>query len=286
MLIAAGLEMGRPPEKWNCSRPEIVSAIHRAYLEAGADVIETNTFGATPARLGSHGQGDLAGELNTHALRLAARALSESSDGKMMALSIGPSGKMLDPLGDAGEEDIAAEFAAQMQGIGGEDIPDLVLIETMIDIREALIALRVVQGATDVPVAVTMTYRHTPRGFFTLMGDEVSGTLERLAAAGADIVGANCSMDSSDMLDLARVLRRATSLPLLCQPNAGNPTVRDGLPVYEQSADEFGRHAVEILDIGINAVGGCCGTTPAFIRAAALRIHGNGQMGHVPHEAA
>jgi 5-methyltetrahydrofolate--homocysteine methyltransferase len=291
MLIGLGLPAGWPPEEWNVSRPDAVTSVHRAYLEAGAEVVETNTFGATPGRLATHGFADRVTEFNTGGVRLARAAISDTQqqDGhnrrRFIALSMGPGGEMLPPVGSADPARVRIEFLGPLHsvgkgaGVGKGDAPDLILIETMVDLREALIALEVSKNTIDVPVAVSLTYNRNPRGFFTIMGDEVSKATKQLEAAGADVIGANCSISSRDMLDLATVLRNSTTLPLLCQPNAGDPGIHKGKPVYEQRPEEFAEHALELFDAGVNAVGGCCGTTPDFIRHLSDAIgHGRGDI--------
>lgn len=291
MLISEGLKTGAPPEEWNRSKPTVIIDIHRSYLEAGARIVETNTFGGTPSRLTSFGLGEELESLNKAAVRLAREAVAEFSnrgkeksgdsksntgstiarEKKFVAFSIGPTGKMLPPVGDASEEMIKAEYAAQIGCVG--DSVDLFLIETIFDAREGIIALETAKALTTTPVAVTFTFSRNPRGYFTMMGDEARESLSRLEEAGADIVGANCTITSKEMVELAQILRSCTSLPILCQPNAGSPTVKRGIPVYEQPPKEFAEDAVQLFDEGINAVGGCCGTTPEFIHEVFLRMY-------------
>ncbi len=290
MLIAEGLPSGASPEEWNRSRPATIRRIHESYLEAGADFITTNTFGATPSRLESFGLGDELRVLNNTAVRLAREAISEFADAetqkgtgrgakestepragdKFIALSLGPTGKMLPPVGNSTEEAIKREYTGQIGSI--EEAFDLILIETIFDVREGILALEAAKSLVSVPVAVTLTYTRNPIGFFTIMGDAPEATMERLEAAGADIVGANCSISSGDMLELAAVLRESTELPILCQPNAGSPEMKNGVPVYNQRPSEFAGDAIRIFEKGIQAVGGCCGTTPEFIREAYTRM--------------
>jgi 5-methyltetrahydrofolate--homocysteine methyltransferase len=261
MLIARGLDPGAPPEGWNLTRPDEVRGIHGAYLDAGADVITTNTFG-----------GELA-LINNTAVQLARQAVAECDNrcDRYVAFSVGPTGKMLPPVGNAAETEIEAEFEDQLQCL---DHPvDLILGETFFDVREALAALRAVRRKTDAPVAIGLTFTKTPRGFFTVMGDAVADALSRLEAAGADFVAVNCSIASADMVELAHQLRGCTRLPVLCQPNAGQPAVLDGKPVYEQRPESFAADVVRIFDAGIEAAGGCCGTTPEFIRRARDKIN-------------
>ncbi|MFH1754372.1 MAG: homocysteine S-methyltransferase family protein [Candidatus Latescibacterota bacterium] len=275
MLIAAGLKTGAPPEEWNRSHPDKITRMHQSYVSAGAHIIETNTFGATPARLASFGLGGEVVALNQAAVQLAreAAAMREPSSGgatRWVAFSIGPTGKMLPPVGNATEEEIRNEFTVQIESV--KDSVDLFLIETIFDVREGLCALQAAKDLTDSPVAVTMTFNKNPRGFFTMMGDEANASLKRLETAGADIVGANCTIASAEMVELAPVLRDASSLLLLCQPNAGSPTVKNGMPLYEQSPESFADDAMRLYERGIQAVGGCCGTTPDFIREVASRM--------------
>jgi methionine synthase I (cobalamin-dependent) len=290
MLIAEGLELGAPPEEWNLSRPSVVCEIHKSYLEAGARVIGTNTFGATPSRMASFGLGDRLDELNEAAVRLARDAVSAFNEAgaekhgrpespgetspainsAFVALSVGPTGKMFSPVGNASEEEIRVEFEGQIRSAG--DTVDLILVETMFDVREALIAIETAKSLTEVPLAVTLTFNKTPRGFYTIMGDRCVNALKRVEEAGVDVVGANCSIASTEMVELARTLRESTALPILCQPNAGSPKVKGGVPVYEQSPSEYADDAMKLFQIGINAVGGCCGTTPDFIREVSARM--------------
>jgi methionine synthase I (cobalamin-dependent) len=274
MLIAAGLKTGAPPEEWNRSHADKVVHLHESYLNAGAHVIKTNTFGGTPSRLTSFGLGGEVDELNRSAVNLAKKSLAEfersSNNKRWIAFSIGPTGKMLPPVGNAGEEEIRTDYRVQIES--AKDAVDMFLIETIFDLREGIIALETARDLSDSPIAVTLTFNKNPRGFFTMMGDELSESIKRLQEAGADVVGANCTIASKEMLELAPNLRTAASLPVLCQPNAGSPTVKKGIPVYEQSPRDFAGDAIRLFDIGINAVGGCCGTTPQFIREVSKRM--------------
>ena len=284
MLIARGLSLGRPPEQWNLDHPSLVRDVHLAYVQAGAEVIGTNTFGGSPGRLASFGLGRPAGKFNTAGVLLARDAVSvvagtretvddEDRDAplrgspvpsRFVALSIGPTGKMLSPVGKTPPEEITDEIAEQV--LGTKTPYDMILLETMFDLREALLAVAAAKKHASVPVAATLTFMKNPRGFFTIMGDEPSIAMRKLEAVGADVVGANCTIASAEMIELARKIRESTDLPLLCQPNAGKPRVKDGLPVYDQTPAEFARDALALFAAGINAVGGCCGTTPQFIR--------------------
>jgi methionine synthase I (cobalamin-dependent) len=277
MLIAAGLEIGAPPEGWNLSNPDVVRGIHQSYLEAGARVVGTNTFGATPSRMAGFGLGEDLDKVNNAAVALAREAVeganiapSEAME-NFVALSVGPTGKMFAPVGTADEGEIRAEFEGQIKSI--KEKIDLVLVETMFDLREALIAVEAAKEYAAVPVAATLTFTKTPRGFFTIMGNECEKAIKQLEASGVDVVGANCTIASPEMVELAQTLRDSTSLPVLCQPNAGSPAVKDGMPVYEQSPGKYADDVLRLFELGINAVGGCCGTTPDFTREVFSRMN-------------
>jgi len=276
MLFAAGLEDGESPEPWNWERPDVVQGIYRAYYEAGSDVVQTNTFGGTPIKLSER---DL--EARTHeANLLAARSVrAVCPPGRFVAGDIGPIGKFLKPMGEYEVAEFDANFEAQVQGLldGGVD---LISIETMYSLEEARSALRAAKKLTRLPVSVSMTFDRNPRGFFTLMGETVARCLVVLEDDGADIVGSNCSHGSPVFLELARLLRDGTDLPVIVQPNRGRPMLEGGTVVYKQTGDEFVHDMQAIAALGVNVVGGCCGTDPAFIaqtRAAlAPRLAGAG----------
>jgi 5-methyltetrahydrofolate--homocysteine methyltransferase len=275
MLIAGGLEPGACPEAWNQDRAQDVRAIHAAYLDAGADVITTNTFGATPSRLQGYGLGSKIGAINNTAVALAREAVAAAAGPaeRFVALSVGPTGKMMPPVGTAGPGEFEAEFEGQMRSL--EQPVDLVLGETFFDIREALAALGAARRFVEAPVGIGMTFNKTPRGFFTVMGDRSRDAMARLEAAGVDFLAVNCSIDSTAMVELADELRKCTQLPLLCQPNAGQPTLADGKPVYAQRPESFAADVERMFAAGVEAVGGCCGTTPEFIRRAREAIDGS-----------
>jgi methionine synthase I (cobalamin-dependent) len=279
MLIAEGLEPGAPPEEWNVSRPDVVAGIHAAYFAAGADVVTTNSFGATPSRLAGFGLGGSLAELNNAAVRLARSAADTSSakhHERFVAFSVGPTGKMLPPVGQSDEDEIEAEFTAQLACL--VEPVDLILGETFFDLREALLMLKassIVRTTNEVvaaaAVGVSLTFNKTPRGFFTVMGDAAIDSLARVEDAGADFVAINCSIDSGAMVELAETLG-STRRPLLCQPNAGAPAVVDGKPVYAQPPESFADDVARMIEAGASAVGGCCGTDPEFIRLASERL--------------
>ena len=263
MLMKAGQTGLKTPILLNVDEPELVSDIHRQYYTAGADVVITNTFGGSPLKLVADGLDQQMAELNREAVKLVQQACP---DGKYVAGDIGPSGKMLKPLGDAAPEDMQDSFFSQAEVLIESGV-DLIIIETMFSLEEALAAVQGVRKAGDILLLASMTYSKTPNGFFTMMGETVSQCTAALEAAGADMMGANCTLNSTDTIDLTKELRAATDRPLLIQPNAGKPVTSEGITYYEQTPAEFAADAIQIRAAGADMIGGCCGTTPEFIKA-------------------
>ena len=268
MLIAAGLPAGESPEAWNLTRPDAVAEVHRQYYAAGADVVHTNSFGANPIKLADRGLQDRAEEINRRAAEIVR---SVCPPGSMVAGDIGPTGKMLQPFGELEPQAAEAAFRRQAEALlsGGAD---LISIETMFSLEEALLALKAAKSLGAVHVVVSLTFNRNPRGFFTMMGDGVAKAVQAFEAAGADAIGSNCSLGSADMVDLAAALRAATRRPILIQPNAGQPVTDGDRTVYRQTAAEFAADGVRIKAAGADMLGGCCGTTPEFIHALAQAL--------------
>jgi len=269
-LIARGLPPGEAPERWTLDHPGIVEAVSRAYAEAGAELITTNTFGGSPLRLRQHQLDARLDEVNASAVHLARAA---ADGGAAVAASIGPTGQLLKPFGTVDHETMLDGYRRQVAALAAAGV-DAFIIETMTAIEEAALALAAVkQEADGVPVFVTMTFDVTPRGAFTVMGVSVPIACTRLQDGGADAVGANCGTGVDAMVAIAREFAAATTLPLVFQPNAGLPMRREGRLVYPMSPEAFAREAVDLAGFA-NVIGGCCGTTPGHIAAlrAALAI--------------
>ena len=268
-LMARGLPAGAPPELWNADRPDLVREVHAAYFAAGADAVSTNTFGGTPLKLAAHGLEARAQELNRAAARLAREA---APAGRFALGSLGPTGRFLAPQGPATEEELAAAYAEQARALADGGV-DAFLIETQYDLREALAAISGVRRVSDRPVLATLTFGAFKRGYFTLMGDEAARAAGALEQAGADAVGANCTLTSAPMAGCVRALRGGPSRPVVAQANAGPPVARpDGTVGYALTVDEYVRFVPDIIRAGAGFVGGCCGTTPEHIRAMARII--------------
>ncbi len=263
MLMAAGLKAGETPELWNIEKPSLVTEIHRKYYEAGSDVVHTNTFGGNAIKLADRGLSDRMEAINVEAAKLAREACPA---GKFVAGDVGPTGKLIKPLGDLVIEEAEEAFFRQAQALlkGGVD---LISIETMFSLEEALAGLRAAKRLGEAPVIAALTFNRTKKGFFTMMGEGVNQAVSAFEGAGADVIATNCSLGSRDMIDLTKELRAATRKPILVQPNAGKPLTQKGVTSYLQTPVEFAQDGKEIRNSGADMIGGCCGTSPEFIRA-------------------
>ena len=269
-IVSLGLPEGECPESWNLTRPEAIRGIHRKNLEAGADVIQTNTFGANRLRLASFGYGDQVEGINARAVQIAKKVCPED---KFVAGDIGPCGVFLKPVGKASIEQLEESSLEQAQVLANAEV-DLVSIETMYDLREALAAIRAVKAVSDLPVFASMTFDKKPKGYLTMMGNTIPECAKELEKAGVDVVGANCTLGSEQMIGLAEELRKSTDLPITIQPNAGKPELNQGKPFYPQDSESFAENMKIIAETGTDFVGGCCGTTHEFIREIHRRLFG------------
>lgn len=263
-LQQRGLEPGGCPEALNADRPEIVRQMAREYFAAGADIALTNSFGGSRFMLGKYGYAHRAPELN----RLAAQhARNQAPPGRYVVGSVGPTGEFLEPLGELSPAQMLDAFQEQIDALvdGGADA---IVIETMTALEEAKLAVQAARRHSTLTIMATMTFDKGPRGFFTMMGVTPQRAVADLQDAGAHIVGANCGNGSDVMLELARELRAATDGPLLVHSNAGIPAVRRGEIVYPESPEYMAsRFRALAEDLGVNIIGGCCGTDPRHILA-------------------
>ncbi len=271
-LIRYGFPNGTCPELWNVEKAEIVQKIHQNYFDAGSDVVSTNSFGGNKIKLSSYGLAERCYELNITAATIANKV---KPNGTFIAGSIGPTGKFLQPAGTATEAEFEDAFADQVRGLVDGKV-DFLLIETQYDIKEALCALRVAQRDCDLPVFVTMTYNHNPNGYFTMMGNSVALCIKTLEKENIQGLGANCTLNSADMTDLVKVMRQQTSLTLIAQANAGQPSLsKKGDVFYSQGIDDYVHYIPEMIKNGANIIGGCCGTNPDYIKRMAELIKGS-----------
>jgi 5-methyltetrahydrofolate--homocysteine methyltransferase len=263
-----GLPVGAAPEEWIFANPDAVKDVHRAYVAAGSDVIETCTFGATRDRMKLAGIQSSVADLNKRAVELA----REAADGKaLVAGSVGPLGGILEPYGDLAIDDAEKMFAEQMNALVEAKV-DIVLIETMLSLNEALVAVRAAKNAGAKIIGVTMTFEPTPDGPKTSFGESVRDVVTALESESISFFGSNCGSGFELMRVVANEFRAATKSPLLIQTNAGLPFMENGNNRYPEAPQSFGGFAKELADLGIQMIGGCCGTTPDHIAAAGNNI--------------
>ncbi len=255
MLQEAGLAPGELPERWNLTHPEVIQNLHRAYLAAGCNIIKTNTFGANRLKLG-----DELAQIVLAGIQHAKAAITKT--GQYVALDIGPLGKMLKPLGDLDFEDAVRVFAEVVR-LGVQGGVDLILIETMNDAYETKAAVLAAKENSHLPVFVTNVYDE--RGKLMTGADPVS-MIALLEGLRVDALGINCSLGPAQMKKLVPVFARYASLPIIVNPNAGLPHSEDGRTIYDVGPEDFAAEMTEIVRLGARIVGGCCGTTPEYMR--------------------
>ncbi len=253
MLQRSGLAPGELPEQFNLTAPKTVSAIHRAYVEAGCDVVSTNTFGANALKFGDQ----------VEAIVEAGVRLARAASPRYVALDLGPTGALLQPIGSLSFEEAYALFARQVEA-GAKAGADLVLIETMSDLVEIRAAILAAREHSSLPVFATMTFAQDGR---TFLGTDPETAAITLQALGVSALGVNCSLGPKELLPIVRRMAAVTHIPLLVQANAGLPRMEDGRTVYDVTPEAFAACAVEMAKMGVSLFGGCCGTTPDHIRA-------------------
>jgi len=244
----------------NLSRPDLVKSIHRDYVDAGAEIVETNTFGANPVKLSAYGLSDRTEEINTAAARLAREAVGGRAS---VAGAIGPLGIRIEPYGSTSREEAVAHFRRQVVGLLAGGVDGFVL-ETFADLAEIECAYRAVRVESDRPVVAQMTVGPDGKSAY---GTDAAHIARALADLGADVIGLNCSVGPAVMLDALEEMADAVAVPLSAQPNAGVPrTVRDR-QIYMASPEYMAEYARRMVQLGVRFLGGCCGTTPAHVRA-------------------
>ena len=261
LLQASGLKAGELPEEWNITHPEVVCAIHKGYLDAGSNVISTNTFGANSLKF-SLDQLDL---IISAAVDNARRAIDESKGDqpKWVALDVGPTGRMLKPIGDLDFDD-AVEIFAETVRLGVKHGVDLIFIETMADSYETKAALLAAKENSDLPVFVSNAYGEDSK---LMTGADPRAMIALLEGMGADAIGVNCSLGPRALYPIVEEYLKYSSLPVILKPNAGLPRSEKGKTVYDLSPSDFASQVARLVNRGVRAVGGCCGTTPEYICA-------------------
>jgi 5-methyltetrahydrofolate--homocysteine methyltransferase len=269
-LHARGLGPGECPESWCISHPEVVQGIAEAYIAAGSQIVETNSFGGTSFKLKSYGLADKVQEFNRAAAALAKAAMGDKG---YVAASVGPTGHIVEEEGgdvtcaqlyDAFKEQVIALAA------GGADA---ICVETMSSLQEAAQAIKAAKENTSLPVICTFTFEAGAKGFHTMMGVKPERAAKGAVAAGVDIVGANCGNGIANMIEITKQMRAACpGIPILIHANAGVPALENGKTVFKETPDYMASRVAELLQAGANIIGGCCGTSPDHVAAMAKAV--------------
>ena len=246
LLMDMGLHSGQPPEEWTMKYPERIGKIHKLYHEAGSDILQTNTFGASYYRLKECGIAEHHDLVNQRAVEIC----KEYGGDSLVSGDIGPSGLLIEPLGPATLEELENAFSKQVVILEKAGV-DLFSIETMIDIEEALLAVKAIRNISTRPIIANMTYSQTGNGYFTVMGNSLEECTKRFIDAGADVIGANCNLDSLESYQLAEELLTLTTNPISIKPNAGQPVLNGDTVSYGQSVEEFVDGMVKIYKLGV-----------------------------------
>ncbi len=271
MLQAAGLKAGEKCESWNLAHPEKVEAVHAQYLAAGCRLITANTFGANALKHGADTDKVVAA-----GIEIARRAIEKSGADACVALDIGPTGRLLAPMGDLSFEDAYQLFGQMVKA--GKDA-DYILIETQSDLYEVKAAVLAAKENSRLPVVVTLSFDASGR---LLTGGDVPAAASLLEGLGVDALGFNCGLGPQEMLKLIAALSGWTRLPIVVSPNAGLPVTVGGKSVYRVTPDGFAEAMVRVADAGAAVVGGCCGTTPEHLSAMTAALRGRGVTRGLP----
>jgi len=261
-LIKRGLTIGKIPDVLNIEQPEIISEIHKSYYDAGSNMCQTNTFGSTPLNLKRY---DLDNQIEEIIREALINIKKVCPPGKLIVGDIGPTGEFRPPVGNATSKDWHTSFTTQAMLL--EKGVDLFHIETVSDIEEITNAIKAVREISEKPIIASITYKKTKKGFFTIMGDSLEKCIKTLDNEKVDVIGANCTLGSNDMLLLLEEAVEITDKPLSVKPNAGQPRFEGASTYYDQPVEEFVDDIRKMINLGAKLVGGCCGTSPETIRS-------------------
>ena len=264
LLFEKGLTPGDCPERFNLERPDVLAEIVQEYLQAGADILQTNTFGASPLKLADYKLEDKTEEINQRAVEIVKQVVGSKA---LVSGSVGPTGKMLTPYGNVKPATMKDNYRRQISTLIDSGA-DLLCIETMTDLNEAIIAVETAREISkDIPIIATMTFDVIPKGCVTIMGNTVAEVCKNLEAAEANVIGSNCGNGTKNMIVIAQEFIDNSQLPTIIQSNAGLPSVINDSVIYQETPSDFNEFSKTLIDMGVSIIGGCCGTTPDHIRA-------------------
>ncbi|MHA1995406.1 MAG: homocysteine S-methyltransferase family protein [Candidatus Hodarchaeales archaeon] len=262
-LMKYNLDPGKTPDLLNIENPDIVKKVLASYYDSGADMVQTCTFSSNLVNLKRQDLDNLLQKINSEALNNIEAI--RPSIGKLIVGDIGPSGEFRPPVGNATGDQWKDGFRQQIEVLNAG--VDLWHIETMSDLQEMSAAIDAIKEVSQKPIIASMTYRKTKtRGFYTIMGDSLETCINKLEEENVDVIGANCTLGSDQMIELAKELVQLTKKPVSVKPNAGQPRLEGGNTVYNQTPDEFVNDIEQMINLGVKIVGGCCGTTPTHIQ--------------------
>jgi len=269
MMAKMGANLGGCIGQWILEHPEVYRDLLRDYFRVGCDIVSGGTFNLNRISLAKFGLAEKAGELNRGMIRILKGVQPE---GKYVAGSMGPTGRMLKPLGDLDPQEAFEAYAEQARALAGSGA-EIVNILTMYDLEEAVIALRAVKKETPLPVFVSLAFNPGAQGYRTMMGVSPEAAARRLDAEGADVIGANCGGVTLDqMTAVIRLMKANCQRPLIAKPNAGSPQMVEGKEKYAAGPEEFAEHVESWVEAGARIVSACCGSGPAHVEGMVKRV--------------
>lgn len=247
------------PDQLNLTHPEVILHIHKEYIKAGSDIIQTNTFGANYIRLKRFGLEQKTYDINSKAVEIARK----SSSNKIVSASIGPLGELIEPFGEISRDQAYQSFYEQAKGLSEVDFLN---IETVQSLEEAEIIISALRSHLSLPISVTVTFQKTPRGYFTMMGESIEDFVNKVTRWDVQAIGTNCGEGFNQSLEIVCELRNLTNLPLIAKPNAGLPELKNGKTFYSETPQFIEPLVEKFYNNCVKILGGCCGTTPGHIR--------------------